>query len=60
MSGSVVGIKDATVSLDSKIETLQDSLVNIDLLAAKLTRFGGARRARAAARELASEQPEGV
>lgn len=56
MGGAVGGIRDATVSLDSKIETLQASLVNIDLLAARLTRFGGARRARAAARALEEEE----
>jgi len=55
MSGSVVGIRDATVSLDSQIDGLQDSLKNIDILAARLTRFPGSRRARALKRELAKE-----
>jgi hypothetical protein len=59
MSDSVGGIRDATVSLDSQIDGLQDSLKNIDILAARLTRFPGSRRARALKRELAQE-PEGA
>lgn len=59
MSDSVGGIRDATVSLDSQIDGLQDSLKNIDILAARLTRFPGGRRARALKRELAQE-PEGA
>lgn len=55
MSDSVVGIRDATVSLDTQIDGLQDSLKNIDILAARLTRFPGSRRARALKRELANE-----
>jgi uncharacterized protein YoxC len=57
MTGEVTGIRNATVSLDSQIDGLQESLKNIDLLAARLTRFPGGRRARALKRELA-EEPE--
>lgn len=60
MSGSVDNINGTMMSMDSKIESLQETLANVDLLAAKLNRFGGNRRARAMARELAKEQPEGA
>jgi hypothetical protein len=55
MEGEVGGIRASTQSLDSQIDGLQESLKNIDILAARLTRFPGSRRARALKRELADE-----